>query len=190
MLNTKYFILPGQNNQPVVQFNPDAMGHAWFVEKYRIVENADDEIAALSEVKPRNEAIIDQRYNEMIEGLNLQKDSIAYIELKSYAPNHLVYESHSNIEQLAVFSEIFYNLGWKAYIDGVETPHFRVNYVLRGLRLPPGEHIIEFKFHPQAFYTGEKISLASSVLLLIMLIMLSIKPIKQGFQNISSKELE
>lgn len=180
MLNTKYFILAGQNNQPVARYNPDAMGHAWFVERFIIVENADNEIAALNEIKPRYEAVIDQGFQKHVEGLNLQTDSLASIELKSYAPNYLVYESHSSNEQLAVFSEIFYDKGWKAYIDGVETPHFRVNYVLRGLRLPPGEHKIEFKFHPQAYFTGEKISLASSVLLLIMLIVLSIISLKQN----------
>ncbi|MEA1897299.1 MAG: YfhO family protein [Bacteroidota bacterium] len=179
MLNTKYFILAGQNNQPLARHNPDALGHAWFVEKFHIVENADSEIAALNEIKPRHEAVIDQRFIEHVEGLNLQTDSLASIRLRSYAPNYLVYESNSSIEQLAVFSEIFYNKGWKAYIDEVETPHFRVNYVLRGLRLPPGEHKIEFKFHPKAYYTGEKISLGSSLLLLILLIMLSIKSIKQ-----------
>ncbi len=190
MLNTKYFILAGQNNQAVVRFNPDALGHAWFVGRLHIVENADYEIAALNEIKTKTEAVIDQRFNELLEGLNLQTDSLATIELKSYAPNYLVYESKSSIEQLAIFSEIFYDRGWNAYIDGVGTPHFRVNYVLRGLRLPPGEHKIEFKFHPQAYYTGEKISLASSVLLLIMLIMMSIKTIKQNPQNISSKKLD
>ncbi len=180
MLNTKYFIIAGQNNQPVARYNPDALGHAWFIEKFSIVENADSEIEALNEIKPRYEAVIDKRFEEHVEGLNLQTDSLASIELKSYAPNYLVYESHSSIEQLAVFSEIYYDQGWKAYIDGTETPHSRVNYVLRGMRLPPGEHKIEFKFHPQAYYTGEKISLASSVLLLIMLIVLSIFSVKHN----------
>ncbi len=134
----------------------------------------------MNDIKPQYEAVIDQRFKEHVEGLNLQTDSLASIELKSYAPNYLVYESHSSNEQLAVFSEIFYDKGWKAFIDGVDSPHFRVNYVLRGLRLPSGKHKIEFKFHPQAYYTGEKISLASSVLLLIMLIVLSIISVKHN----------
>jgi uncharacterized membrane protein YfhO len=66
---------------------------------------------------------------------------------------------------VAVFSEIWYDKGWKAFVDGEEIPHFRANYILRAATLPGGNHKLEFKFEPASYYTGEKISLLASILL-------------------------
>ncbi|MDX5321149.1 MAG: YfhO family protein, partial [Bacteroidota bacterium] len=92
------------------------------------------------------------------------------IKLTSYTPNHLVYESNSTEEQLAVFSEIFYPHGWKMTIDGNEADYFRCNYVLRCAKIPAGMHKIEFRFEPDSYFTGEKISLAGSVLLVLSMV--------------------
>ena len=77
------------------------------------------------------------------------------------------YSTKASSEQLAVFSEIYYEKGWNAYIDGKRVPHFRVDYVLRALVLPAGEHTVEFKFHPKSYYNGNKVSFASSLLLIL-----------------------
>jgi uncharacterized membrane protein YfhO len=87
--------------------------------------------------------------------------------MTEYKPNYLKYSFASGSEQLTVFSEIYYKEGWKAYVDGKETPHFRVNYILRAMVVPAGNHTIEFKFHPLSYYTGNKVSLAGSILLLL-----------------------
>jgi Predicted membrane protein len=92
------------------------------------------------------------------------------IELLDYKPNRLLYKSTSNTIGQVVFSEIFYQPGWNAYIDGTLTEHFRVNYVLRSMVIPSGEHEIEFKFEPSLFSVGEGIALASSSLLLLIFI--------------------
>ncbi|MDX2445459.1 MAG: YfhO family protein, partial [Bacteroidales bacterium] len=86
-----------------------------------------------------------------------------------YEPNHLGYKSSANSEKLAVFSEVYYEKGWNAFIDGEPAPYFRVNYILRAIMIPPGEHTIEFKFHPKTYFMGQKISLVSSIILLLML---------------------
>jgi uncharacterized membrane protein YfhO len=164
MLNTKYIIYD-LNSTPLR--NPHNMGNAWFVNNLRIVQNADEEIAALKTIDPEYEAVIDQRFEKNVEGKNFQKDQNGSILLTEYQPNYLKYASQASSEQLAVFSEIYYDKGWKAYIDGNEVPHFRVNYVLRALVLPAGEHTVEFKFHPSSYYTGNTISLASSLLLIL-----------------------
>ncbi|MBP9884598.1 MAG: YfhO family protein, partial [Chitinophagales bacterium] len=78
--------------------------------------------------------------------------------------------SSSRNEQLAVFSEIYYQPGWDAYIDGKAANHFRCNYILRGMRLPAGEHTIEFRFEPVSYYTGEKVAMAGSGIILLFLI--------------------
>ncbi len=166
MLNTRYLIY--DLNQPPIK-NPAALGNAWVVDKFKVVENADEEIEALKNINPAEEALIDKRFAEHVNGKTFQKDSAASIVLTEYKPNYLKYAANAASEQLAVFSEVYYANGWKAYIDGQEVPHFRVNYILRSLVLPAGQHTVEFKFHPASYYTGNKISLASSLLLLLVM---------------------
>lgn len=169
MLNTKYFIV-AQNNQPQAQRNPGALGNAWFVADFRLVNNADEEIKALQDFDPARTAIVDKRFSRFVEGKIFRIDSTASISLTSYAPNKLIYKYSAKSDQLAVFSEIYYPLGWQATIDGKKAEHFRVNYVLRAMVVPQGSHEIVFTFHPESYYTGEKIALASSLLLLILVV--------------------
>jgi len=168
MLNTKYFIAPDQNKQPQAQRNVAALGNAWFVENYKIVENPDSEINALSDFEPATTAIVDKRFNDYVKDFKPGKDSTSTIVLTKYLPNHLTYQSTTKKEELAVFSEIYYANGWNAYIDGKSVPYIRVNYVLRAMKIPQGNHKIEFKFEPKAYFTGEKIGFASSILLLLL----------------------
>jgi hypothetical protein len=164
MLNTKYLIFD-LNSAPLP--NPNALGNAWFVNDYKIVANADEEIAALKGINPENQAVIDTRFSEFVNGKKFEKDQTGGIILTEYKPNYLKYTAKANAEQLAVFSDIYYDNGWNAYIDGEKTPHFRINYILRGMVVPAGDHTIEFKFHPKSYYTGNQISLASSLLLIL-----------------------
>jgi uncharacterized membrane protein YfhO len=97
-------------------------------------------------------------------------DSAAGITLASYHPNRLSYNYRASTEQLVVFSDIYYDKGWKSFVDGEEVPHFRVNYILRGMVLPAGEHIIEFRFEPRSYFAGKKIAATSSYLLLILML--------------------
>lgn len=169
MLNTKYFIVKNQETgEPMPQINPGACGAAWIVKEIKIVANADSEMVALTDFNPLTTLIIDQRFESQVNGFKTNDDSIATVKLISYQPNHLVYNYNSNAEQLVVFSEIYYDAGWNAYVDGKLSPHFRANYVLRAMRVSAGKHNIDFKFEPKVYATGEKISLASSGLLLLL----------------------
>lgn len=170
MLNTRYFIVAGENQQPVAQINPDALGNAWFIDSIQIVPNADAEIAALSNFNPKNRLIVDQRFESLISAKNYSTDSMSTIRLTEYQPNHLVYEANTTATQMAVFSEIYYDKGWNAYIDDKPAPYFRANYVLRAMEIPAGKHTIEFKFEPKSYATGEAISLASSIALILLLL--------------------
>ena len=154
-----------QGNQ--VQRNPDACGNAWFVPSIVEVANADEEMNAITEFNPKQKAFVDQRFGEYLQAKELGVDSTASIHLTSYKANALSYESNTSKEQFAVFSEVFYrgNEDWNAYIDGVFAPHVRTNYILRGMYIPKGKHTIEFKFEPQSYYMGEKISFIFSILL-------------------------
>ena len=163
MLNTKYFIY-NEKNPPIA--NSAALGNAWFVESVKMVEGADEEFAALSDFDSRAEVIVDKRFEELISSSNFDVSG-SRIELKEYKPNYLKYQASLDGEQLAVFSEIYYPKGWKAFIDGQEVEHFWVNYLLRAMTIPSGEHTIEFKFEPQSYFLGNKVSLASSLFLLL-----------------------
>lgn len=163
MLNAKYIIF-NPDAEPFL--NRGALGNAWFVKEIKWVANADSEIAALDYFNPAETAIVDQRFKTNITENNFEKDSASTIQLISYKPDHLVYHSSSSKKECAVFSEIYYDKGWNAYVDGKQTEYFRCNYVLRGMLVPSGEHQIEFKFEPTVYSTGEKISYAGSALLL------------------------
>ena len=168
MLNTKYFIVSDDNGQKQAQLNPRANGNAWFVENVKVVNSANEEMLALDSLKTKLSAVIDKsKLTEKID-FNFQKDSTATIQLTKYDVTELTYQSKTEKEQFAVFSEIYYKDGWKAYIDGELTPHFRVNYVLRGMKIPDGDHIIEFKFEPKVIQQGGFISLASYFILIVV----------------------
>lgn len=164
MLNARYVIYD-LNSNPLR--NNSTFGNAWFINDYQIVKNADEEITTLKNINPSERATIDQRFSNFVNEKQFRKDPNGSIVLTEYEPNYLKYTAKTTSDQLAVFSEIYYDEGWNAYIDGKKVPHFRVDYVLRALVLPAGEHTVEFKFHPKSYYTGDKVSLASSLLLLL-----------------------
>lgn len=164
MLNTKYIIYHSDGG---IMRNDRALGNAWFVSEYKVVANADSELLSLQKFNPAITALVDKRFDDELKGFSVAKDSAGKITLDSYEPNHLIYTSNAASEQLAVFSEIYYDKGWDAYVDGKLTPYFRSDYVLRAMRVPAGNHKIEFKFEPKAYITGEKISFASSLVLLL-----------------------
>jgi len=165
MVNTKYIIL-NPETQPIV--NRHARGNAWYVNRIRMVENADEDMAALATIDLNNEVTLDKRFEGLLEQKTFTADASASIRLTEYQPNRMVYSSESGSEQLAVFSEIFYEEGWQAYVDGEEADHLRVNYMLRGMVVPGGSHEIVFEFHPRSYFTGTTISLISSLLLLLL----------------------
>jgi len=167
MLNTRYFIV-NPDAEPLM--NPYACGNAWFVKAYRIVGNADEEIAAIEGLQPDSLAIIDRRFESMLSGFHPHSASTGSISLVKYAPNHLVYEYRADQDEMAVFSEVYYDKGWNAYLDGKKTPHFRADFVLRAMILPAGEHKLEFKFEPRSYYLGQTVSLISSSALILLLL--------------------
>ncbi len=167
MLNTKYFIVADKKGSKHAKFNPDALGNAWFINNIEFVENADAEIAALKSFNPAETAFVDKRFTDQIVNYSKVKDSISTIRLTNYNPDHMVYEAVCGSPKATIFSEIYYHPGWTAYIDGEAVPHFKANYVLRGLIIPEGKHKIEFKFMPESFLLGETVSLISSIILLL-----------------------
>lgn len=164
MLNTKYFIVNNpQDRQPMAQINPDALGPAWLVKTIKYVNNADEEMKALDTFNPKDTVVIDKREQSKVT-FAPQFDSTASIKLVQNINEKIIYEFNAATNQFAVFSEIYYPAGWKAYIDNKETPIVRVNYALRGLPVPAGKHTIEFRFEPQDYKTGNVISLIAGII--------------------------
>jgi hypothetical protein len=165
MLNTKYVIVDPQS-PPVV--NPFALGNAWFIEKPVIAANANEELAALKIINPAREAVIDTRFSENIKSTQYAVSEGDKIELVSYQPNELEYTYTAEGERLAVFSDIYYPEGWLCFIDGKESDHFRANYVLRAMVLPGGSHQVRFVFEPSTYINGNRVSVASSIILILL----------------------
>lgn len=169
MLNTKYFITTGQNNQPIAQINPGANGSVWFVKATKYVNNADEEMLALDSLHSKDTVVIDKREQAKVT-VTPSYDSSAGISLIKNLNDHITYHSNTTKAQFAVFSEIYYPNGWKAFIDGKETPVVKVDYALRGLNIPAGDHTIQFDFAPASYILGDTLSLIAGIISLIALV--------------------
>ncbi|SDS32242.1 YfhO family protein [Christiangramia echinicola] len=168
MLNVKYFIVPIEEGTQAQQ-NPNAFGNVWLVNDIRWVENQNEEMLALEDTDLRSTAVVNSEFKQILnEDFNF--DPEASIELVSYQPNELKYNFSANSAQFAVFSENYYQPGWQAYLDGKPVSHAQVNYVLRGMNIPAGDHEIVFKFEPEVVKTGSTIALISSILIGLVLI--------------------
>lgn len=172
MFNTKYIIAQGEKGETFPYTNRDANGAAWFVRELKMVNSANDEIKALDSLDNKHVAVFAKSNNAFTptETKKFNVDSLASIKIVEHKPNYLKYASSNANKGLAVFSEVYYGNGWKTFIDGEETQHIRVNYTLRGLEVPEGEHEIVFKFDPDVVKTGSTIALASSVLFGLLLL--------------------
>lgn len=173
MLNTKYFIAPPQeqNGEVQIQRNVAALGNAWFIDTIKVVENADAEMAAISKFEPATTAIIHKEFNSKIAGWQSIHDSTSSIKLVVYKPDYLKYEADLQKKEIAIFSEIYYPKYWVSTIDGQKAEHFRANYILRGMVIPQGKHVIEFKFVPQPWLTAREIALWSSILVGLLILL-------------------
>ena len=168
MLNVKYVIQQDEEGKKYAITNPEVNGNAWFIDRLIEVKSTNEEIKALDSLDVLNEAVVNTVDFTQIDEFNFPKDSLASITLKEYKPNHLTYSTNNNNNGLAVFSEMYYPVDWKAYIDGKPADHFKVNYVLRAMNIPRGSHTVEFRFEPKVIETGSKITLTSSILMIIL----------------------
>ena len=160
MLNTKYIITrDGQVHQ-----NPEAMGNAWFVDNVTFVDTPDEESEALWKLDMRKEAVADKRFSDV---LAAKTEGVGVLTMTDYCPNRLTYNSVSESDKVAVFSEVYYPYGWHLYVDDVEVPLGRVNYVLRAATIPAGKHVVKMEFVPDGLRI-DKVSSAAIILALVL----------------------
>jgi len=178
MLNTKYIIVGGQKRAPGVIPNRNACGNAWFVNEVKWAATADDEMNDLNApdiqdtsstpgaFNPRLTAVMRDVFKSDLGNYTFGKDSAAAVKLDRYGLDDITFKSSNSKDGLAVFSDIYYSKGWKAYVDGKETPIMKADYVLRAIKIPAGNHSIEFHFRPSSFYNGRKVAFTGSILLI------------------------
>lgn len=168
LFNVKYLVKPTGELVP----NAAALGNAWFVKGWKTAANGDDELNALSRLNFRDSAVVQQSFASALEGLNIQPDSNAVIRLTAYHPDKMEYEYSAATDQLALFSEMYYPpaKGWKCYLNGQPAPDFiKADYLIRAMRLPAGQNQkLEMRFEPRSFYLGETVSMAASILALLL----------------------
>ena len=168
MLNVKYVIQRNEEGAYAVQ-NPNALGNAWFVKQLIPASSANQVMELLKNLNVADTAVVNTtQFSELSGTSSFVVEETAEISLVNYLPNHLVYEASNQHDGLVVFSELYYPKGWKSYINGKESPHFQVNYALRGILVPAGENRIEFRFEPEVVETGSQIALAGSLLFVLI----------------------
>ncbi len=181
MMNTKYIITGNMASDTIP--NPDALGNAWFVKGVEFKKGPRAVMDHLSNFNPKDTAVMDEQ--DKIEDLaGLQVDSNASIQLVENKNDEVSYKAKTNAKQLAVFSEIYYKDGWKAYINDKETPIVKVNYILRGLVVPAGDHTIKFEFKPASITTARQSAGFASILLWLALVTM----IALAVKNMNKKE--
>jgi hypothetical protein len=181
MMNTKYIITGNMASDTIP--NPDALGNAWFVKGIEYKKGPRAVMDHLSFFNPKDTAVMDEQ--DKIEDLaGLQVDSNASIQLVENKNDEITYKAKTNAKQLAVFSEIYYKDGWKATIDDKEAPIVKVNYVLRGLVIPAGDHTIKFEFKPASITSARQIAGIASILLWLSLVTMIVFAVK----NMNKKE--
>jgi len=166
MLNTKYFILPLQNNQTVPLQNPYTFGNAWLVDKITYVDNANAELDAVGKINLKHEAVAEMRFKAAL-GESKTQGNVAKAEITQYAPNRLTYRVESDKGGVLVFSEIYYP-EWTATVDGQPVELGRVNYILRAINIKPGQHEVTLTFEPQSVTRTELVAYISYAILLIL----------------------
>jgi hypothetical protein len=182
MLNTRYFIFPLQGGKTVPIQNPYTLGNAWFVNEVQYVDNANEEIDALHRIDPAKTAVVDKKFSAEVKSA-AETDTLGTIKLTAYEPNDLKYEVNSKTGGTVVFSEIYYP-GWQAYIDGVEAPHGRADYILRAMNVPAGKHVVEFKFDPKSLHVTETVAFVALGVLTCVLVLFLFLQVRRARRKI------
>lgn len=160
MLNTRYLIVPAEGGKTAPVLRKTANGAAWFVDSMVYAADPQQEIDLLGRIDTKTTAVVEGEVRPAAFGQGR-------IALAEYRPNYQKYTYTADAPATAVFSEIYYDKGWTAYIDGAEAPYFRADYVLRAMQLPAGTHTVEWKFRAPGWSLAEGITLISSLAILL-----------------------
>jgi len=180
MLNTKYFIVQNpQTGKPVAQLNPEAYGNCWLVKAIKYVNNANEEMTALDSTNLKDTAVVEKIFQSQIKQPPAY-DPTASIKLLQNLNDKVTYAYSASSPQFAVFSEVYYESGWNAFVDNQKVNYAKVDYVLRGMSLPAGRHTVEFRFEPKSYTIGRTITIISHIIVFLALIVAVIVLIRKS----------
>ncbi|OSZ77604.1 hypothetical protein CAP36_14620 [Chitinophagaceae bacterium IBVUCB2] len=169
MLNTKYIVVQDpQTGQPGLLPNPETFGPCWLVKNVKLVDDQVAAIVALGNTNLKDTAIVEKSFSKNI--IQPQADSASSIKMIKYDNDAIEYEANCNGPQFAVFSEVYYPVGWNAYIDGKKVDYVNANYILRGISIPSGKHAVKFVFEPESVKSGTSIMFISSIIILLVFV--------------------
>jgi hypothetical protein len=163
-LNVKYLIGKNEDNQDQLYQNPDAYGNAWAIDSIVLADTHDELLDRLKDTDLRRVGLVLNKSIPAQISLKYNSSDLIKIEKIKNSSSHLTYQFESLSDQLIVFSEIYYPSGWEVYVDGVESDYFDIDYLLRGMLVPKGEHTIEFYFSPKIVKTGINIRIITIII--------------------------
>jgi hypothetical protein len=169
MLNTKYFIVRDQQtNQESLLPNTDAFGPCWLVKNVKLVNDRVSAFNEIGTVNLKDTAVVENTFSKIV--VQPQWDSASTLKMTKFDNDAIEYEANCNGPQFAVFSEIYYPIGWNAYLDGKKVDYCNVNYILRGMSIPAGKHSIKFVFEPASVKKGTSIMFLASIAVLLIFV--------------------
>lgn len=163
-LNVKYLIGKDENNQDQLYQNPDAYGNAWGIDSIILVDSPDELLNKLKDTDLRRVGVVLNKSIPTDISLKYNSSDLIKIEKIKNSSSHLTYKFESLSDQMIVFSEIYYPSGWEVYLDGFKSNYFDINYLLRGMLIPKGEHTVEFYFSPKIVKTGINIRIITIII--------------------------
>jgi len=185
MLNTRYIIY-NRNTRPL--FNNFSTGTAWFPDSIQFTTSPGESLNALGAIDASETAVVHEKFRSTPENLPMQPDSVALSQVKRirYEPDHRVYQVNAKQDELLVFSEIYYEEGWKATLDDKPADILRANYVLKALKIPEGPHKVEFTFEPKAHEVGIQLSMLASIIVVLLIVLVVGYEIYRAFKTYST----
>ena len=132
--------------------NPGALPRAFFVREALTAASDAEVFRTLNapSFDPAETAVLSTALPEQIHPV----DSAHAPQITSYRSREIRIHTEAPAAALLVLSEIYYPAGWKATVDGAETPIYRTDYVLRSVVVPPGPHEVVFTFDPPMYRIG------------------------------------
>ncbi|GAB5519374.1 MAG: YfhO family protein [Rhodothermales bacterium] len=138
--------------------NADAVDRAFFVSEVEVVDEPEAAWARLRDetFDPSATALVLSTNN--LSTTPIDSSSTATVDLQAYGPREITWALNTDADRLLVVSEVYYPEGWTAYLNDEPVPIHRVDYLLRGVAVPAGQHTLSMRFNPRSHTLGTTIA--------------------------------
>jgi len=168
LLSVRYLLFHTEDNNFSIQENIQALPRVYLVKNYEKISEDNELLNRLFDplFDPTTSVLVEQDI-PLTKTVDRTKNEKA--KITSYKPNHAEIQVSAVSPAILVFTDTYYR-GWKAYVDGMDTPIYRVNYSLRAIIVSQGNHVVQFIYEPLSITTGTYISLISGLFYISFLI--------------------